>query len=123
MTINKIELAWIVVADIEKAIEFYTKILGLKLNEFHKEFGWAELSGTEGGALLGIAQANDNECLQPGENAVVTLTVSDIVKAKEELSKKNVTFMGDILEVPYVVKLQLLTDSDGNKLQLVQSLK
>jgi predicted enzyme related to lactoylglutathione lyase len=123
MIIDKIELAWIVVSDIQKAINFYTDILGLQLKEFHKEFGWAELSGSNGGALLGIAQATDKECILPGDNAVITLTVANINEAKEELAKKAVTFIGNIIEIPFVVKLQLIVDQDGNKLQLVESLK
>lgn len=120
--IEKMELAWIVVADINQAVRFYTEIVGLKLLEFNKEYGWAELSGHQGGALLGIAQANDKESVLPGQNAVMTMSVKDIEAAKAELSKKGVTFVGDILEIPCMLKLQLFIDSDGNKLQLVQTL-
>lgn len=120
--IEKMELSWIVVEDIEKAVKFYTETVGLQLKEFSKEFGWAELSGNKGGCLLGLAQANPKEQVLPGENAVVTLTVSNLDEAKKELSKKDVTFLGDILEVPNVVRLQLFVDKDGNKLQLVQHL-
>lgn len=120
--IEKMELAWIVVGDIEKAIQFYTETVGLQLKEFCKEFGWAELTGHQGGCRLGIAQANPSESVLPGENAVITMTVKDINEAKEQFAKKGVTFIGDTLEIPNHVKLQLFIDQDGNKLQLVEVL-
>lgn len=114
-------LAWIVVKDIKKAIKFYTETVGMKLLEFDERYGWAELSGQDNGARLGIAQKNDREKVQPGQNAIVTLSVENLEKAKADLVKKGAKMEGDIMEVPGIVKLQMVVDQDGNHFQLVES--
>jgi predicted enzyme related to lactoylglutathione lyase len=121
MSIKNISLAWIVVKDFKSALKFYTEVVGLKLNEVNEQFGWAELSGHDGnGAILGIAQQTDMEMIKPGQNAVVTLTVQDINKAKSDLSKKGAKMVGDIVEIPGHVKMQMMVDHDGNHMQLVE---
>lgn len=114
-------LSWIVVADIEKAVKFYTEIMGLELKEYNKEFGWAELSGSEG-ALLGLAQENIEYGMKAGTNAVVTISVDDIHKAIEEMKQQGVRLIGDPIEIPGDVRMQTLIDIDGNMLQLVQNI-
>lgn len=119
-TVSDISMAWVVVKDIEASIRFYTEVVGLKLAEHCKEYGWAELVAINGGARLGLAQVCEREPMNPGQNAVVGLTVGDILKAKERLAKGKTNFVGDIMEVPGVVKLQTFTDPDGNKFQLAE---
>ena len=121
MAIQGIHLAWIVVKDLKKAIQYYTETVGLKLHTLDEKFGWAELSGHNGGAALGIAQKNDQESIQPGQNAIITLTVEDIQKARDDLGKKGATLQGEIIDIPGIVKLQMVVDQDGNHFQLVQS--
>jgi len=116
------ELAWITVSDIKKGIKFYTEVLGLKLEEHHEQYGWAELSGPRG-ARLGIAQYDPNFGFKPGSNAIPTFTVDDLEEALAELKQKNANLIGEIVEVPGEVKMQTITDSDGNTFQLCQLLK
>lgn len=119
--VKQINMSWVVVTNLKKAIKFFTEEVGLELKEFNEEFGWAELSGHEGGSRLGVAQASDREPIPAGHNSVVTFTVEDIEKGVQDLKKKGVTLIGDILEIPTVVKMQLFSDADGNKFQLVQT--
>lgn len=116
-----IHLAWIVVKDIQKAIKFYTEVVGLTLREFHQEFGWAELAGPDG-ATLGLAQHGAKSEIQPGQNAVMSITVNDLDVALKEWKKHKVRLVGEIMEIPGHVKLQTFVDQDGNTLQLVQKL-
>ena len=116
------DLSWIVVADLNKAIKYYTDVIGMKLNTMDEKYGWAELTGSNGGSTLGLAQKSQHSPIKPGENAVVTLTVENIVSSKKELEKKGVKMIGDIMEVPGHVKLLLCSDSDGNKFQIVEVL-
>ena len=115
-------LHWIVVKDIKAAIAFYTKIIGLQLKTYDEKYGWAELSGPEG-SLLGIAQENEHQEIKAGSNAVITITVDDIISSRNELAKKSVRLLGDIIEVPEEVKMQTFVDPDGNMMQLVQMLR
>lgn len=124
MSIKRIDLAWITTADIKKAEKFFVDTLGMKLTNKADEWGWLELTGQEGGLTLGIGQARDHSPAyeKPGNNSVVTLSVADIVASKEDLEKKGVKFLGDIIEVPGHVKMATFTDPDNNVFQLVQSL-
>jgi predicted enzyme related to lactoylglutathione lyase len=122
VSIKSIDMTWIVVSDLKKAVKYYTEVVGLKLHQFAEEYGWAELSGREGGSQLGLAQ-NASHCpIKPGQNGVFTLTVESIQEQKKRLAAKNVSFLGDVIEVPGHVRLLLCEDADGNKFQLVESL-
>jgi predicted enzyme related to lactoylglutathione lyase len=121
MKTQGIYLAWIIVKDIKAAIDFYTNQLGLTLQSFDEEFVWAELSGPDG-CVLGICEESPEQGMIAGTNAVFTITVDDLDEAREECLKKGITLVGEVMEVPGHVKLQTLTDQDGNTLQLVQKL-
>lgn len=119
-------LAWITVNDFKKAIQFYTEVVGLKLLEINEEWGWAELEGHEGGARLGIAQHQPSGCQNPvqaGQNAVLSFTVDDVDQARKDLEKQGATLIGPVEEVPGHVKMQLLRDTEGNYLNVVQVLE
>jgi predicted enzyme related to lactoylglutathione lyase len=121
MNLKSMNLVWIVVNDLKKAIKFYTDTVGLKLMEFNEQFGWAELEGNEGGARLGIAQVQKSEDdVLPGQNAVPTFTVGSLENAVTDLLKKGAKLVGSVQEVPGHVKLQTVSDVDGNKFQLVE---
>lgn len=124
MAIKSMKLAWVTVADIKKAEHFFANVLGLKVTSGDSKYNWLEFSGAEEGLYLGVGQAHpkDPSCVNPGQNAVMTMTVDDIVKEKTRLEAKGVKFLGDIMEVPGHVKLATFTDPDGNKYQLVQDL-
>ena len=118
------DLAWITVNDLEKSKKFFTEVLGLKVSSGSDEHGWLELQGKDGGALLGVGQSRggNQDQVNPGQNAIMTMTVDDIVQAKEMLETKGIKIVGDIIEVPGHVKMLMFTDLDGNKFQVVQML-
>lgn len=122
MITKEIGMTWIVVKDLEKSIGYYTHTLGFKLLEKSPQWGWAELQGTEGGARLGLAETNDHSTLNPGQNAVFTLSVDNIESARDEAIKGGSTPVGDIQEVPGHMKLLLCKDLDGNHFQFAQKL-
>ncbi len=125
MAVQSLGLAWIVVDDLKKAVEFYTQVIGLQLMEMHEGYGWAELEGQNGGARLGIAQKclKDEEGNEPGQNAVITLTVENLESALKKLIEKGAQLIGGIQEVPGHVKMQTVKDLDNNRFQLVQVLQ
>lgn len=123
MMIKSMDLAWIVVNDIKKAIQYYTHTIGLKLQTYDEKYNWAELVSHQGNFRLGIAQKSDHEAIQPGQNAILTLTVDNLEKALADLSKKGAKMKGDVMEVPGNVKLQMMVDHDGNHFQIVEVLR
>lgn len=122
MKVKEIGLSWIVVKDIKAAVSYYTNVVGLTLLEFNEQYGWAELEGSEGGARLGIAKENPQEKIKAGQNAVVTFTVDNLEKAKSHLIKKGGKCEGEVFEVPGHVKMQTVTDNDGNCFQICELL-
>lgn len=122
MIVKRSDMAWITVADIANAKKLFIDILGMEVQADAPEFGWLEVRAKEGGSALGIGQFNPEygKEVLPGQNAVVTFTVSDLVAAKAILEKNNVTILGDIVDVPGHVKMLFFTDVDGNKFQLCQ---
>lgn len=122
--VNRSDLSWIMVSDINKAKKFFTEVLDLEVRADTPEYGWIELVAKDGGMALGVGQFNPEYGTQvkPGQNAVVTFTVDDIQAAKNEFIKKSVTLLGDITEVPGHVKMLFFTDADGNIFQVAQLL-
>ena len=128
MKVKGMELAWISVSDFEKAIKFYTEILGLKLLDKNDEWGWAELGGHEGGARIGIARYSSSideihSPIKPGQNALMTFTVDNLDQTIQEMKKNDVQFIGDVVVVPEEVKMQTVKDKDGNILQFVEMIR
>jgi len=121
---KSMDLVWISVNDVKKAVKFYTETVGLKLKEFDENYGWAELEGQHGGATIGLAQCqpNSEDNIRPGQNGVMTLTVDNLENTIAHLTKQGAKLVGKVQEVPGHVKLQMVADSDGNHFQLVQEL-
>lgn len=114
------DLTWITVSDFKKGKQFFIETLGLKEISCTEEMGWAELQGPNGGGMIGIAGENGE--LPAGSNAIITFTVDNVDETIAEFKKKNVQLIGEVLEVPGHVKMQMFTDLDGNKFQIVQML-
>lgn len=121
MAVKTIAMSWISVADVNKTKEFFTKNFGLKVACDTPEFGWAELAA-ESGARLGVGQENPKDGIKAGSNAIVCLTVENLSATIDKLKANNVTLIGDIVEVPGHVKMQLIQDLDGNLFHVVQDL-
>lgn len=123
MSIKKLELGWVTVSDFSKAKSFFVDTLGLEVFSGCDEYSWLELRGKDGGMILGVGGASEECGIKPGQNAVMTMTVDDLVAKKAELESKGVKFISDIQEVPHIVKMVMFVDLDGNKYQLVQNLE
>ncbi len=122
MAVKSIQLGWITVSDLEKAKKFFADTLGLQVMSHDPKYGWLELKGKDGGASLGVGQAQKEGQFKPGHNVIFTFTVDDIAKTKKDFETKGVKFIGDIMEVPGHVKLATFVDPDSNIFQLVQKL-
>ena len=122
MKLKSMDLVWIMVNDIKKAVKFYTETLGLTLKEFHEEYGWAELEGKQGGSRIGLGQfrSDTNEGIKPGQNAVMTFTVENLAAAIATLNKEGTNLIGPVQDIPGHVKLQMVEDADGNLFQLAE---
>ena len=111
----EVMLAWYKVEDMEKAKQFYGKVLGLQ--ETFDMQGWAEFSHAKGAASIGL---NQNPKEAGGGGAVVALKVADLERTRADLGKHGVQFEGAVEEVGGAVRIGTIRDPFGNRLQLVQ---
>ncbi len=109
----------VMVFDLDKAVDFYTKTLGLKL-ELHAKGNWATI--TAPGITIGLHPASEHGP-KPGnsESLSIGLEVEDLSLAMEELKEKGVKF-GYVMD-DKEVKLAFFKDPDNNPLYLAQVVK
>lgn len=116
--------ATVMISNMDKAIEFYTRTLGLKLeNRFGDE--WAEVDAGPG---LRIGLHPGREGPKPGTAGsisvgfTVTGSIEDVVAT---LKSKGVTFEGPIRDNSKEegIKLAFFADPDGNALYLCEVVK
>jgi predicted enzyme related to lactoylglutathione lyase len=120
MAIKRIGLSWIGVNDTNKSKDFFVNTLGLNIFEEQAEFGWLELQAADKNQILGVGRANSNDGMPAGVNAVVTFVSDNYDQTKQELTKKGVTFFGEIANIPGVPRMVCFKDPDGNVFQLVE---
>ena len=109
----------VMVSDLTKAVDFYTKTLGLKLALLAKGH-WATIAAP--GLTIGLHPSSEHGP-QPGnsESLSIGLEVDDLSKAMEELKKKGIEF-GYVLD-DKEVKVVFFKDQDNNPLYLAQVIK
>ena len=107
------------VRDIKRSIKWYADTLGWKLAFHAEEIGWAEVETSVNRVTIGLSQVDK---LDPKGGPTLTFGVKDIVAARREVEAKGVTFDGEIVEYPGMVKLSTFFDPDGHKLMFYQSL-
>lgn len=121
MLVKRMGLPWITVSNVQEAKRLYIDILGFEIHEENKEIGWLEVK--RGDSVLGIWQASQGASDKPGQNAVLTFIVDDIMHAKKTLEQKGITVTSEITEIPHVFKVVSFVDVDGNKCQLYEFCK
>ncbi|MBD3353043.1 MAG: hypothetical protein GF364_16300 [Candidatus Lokiarchaeota archaeon] len=122
------------VSDMDKAIEFYCKVLGMKLlsrdvDEAHnEEFSFLELEGGNLELLSTLKKEKAIENKLRSENilkkqlncphlAIRAHNLEDIVKKCEE---NNITIIGGPFIIKRKVKWMYISDIDGNILEFVK---
>jgi predicted enzyme related to lactoylglutathione lyase len=120
--LEKIVYTTVFVSDQDRALDFYTNVLGLEKR--------AENPTPNGPRFLsvGVKDQDFQLLLWPGTPgraepagdripASYTIETDDCRKSVEELESRGVTFDGGILEYPFAYLAQF-SDPDGNRLQL-----
>ena len=105
--------------DMEKAIAWYTGVLGFELLYKLDEMAWCEMKSPVERVNIGLSQV-ENPSVEGG--ATLTFGVKDIDAARSTLEKQDVRFDGDTMTIPEMVKLATFFDPDGNKMMLFQDL-
>jgi catechol 2,3-dioxygenase-like lactoylglutathione lyase family enzyme len=112
--------ATVMVSDFDRAVDFYTKTLGLKLmSRFGNE--WAEVSAGQG-LTIGIHPAGRGP--KPGTEGSISVgftITGKIEDAVAKLKSQGVAFQGPIRDnSDEGIKLAFFGDPDGNALYLCE---
>ncbi|MDJ0788988.1 MAG: VOC family protein [Myxococcota bacterium] len=107
------------VTDLDRSIAWFQEMLGFEVVLRVDEAGWAEVSSPTDGVTIGLGQS---EAVDGKGGTTPVLGVVDVAAARAELEAKGVSFEGETVEVPGMVKLATFFDPDGNSYMLAQSL-
>lgn len=110
--LRRIERVWFWVADMDRALKFYTEALGLELVRRYGD-EWAELACEP--VRLALHGGDDRE---PG--GTVAFEVEDLDEARFALELRGVVFEPHAGEVEGVARFVSFADPDGNRLQLIE---
>ena len=106
------------VKDLDTSIAWFKDVLGFEEVFRAPEAGWAEITTPTEGVTIGLGQ---NEEVDGRGGTTPVFGVVDIAAAKAELEAKGVSFDGDIVDIPGMVKLATFFDPDGNSYMLAES--
>ena len=111
------------VADMQRAVAFYSGVLGLKVVDSNPYWTSLDVGGvrlglhwSEGAAVPAVPR--DSHGAHAG--GVVTLQVVDIQAAHDTLRARGVTFLSGVTKNPWG-SLAVFEDPDGNVLKLMQA--
>jgi predicted enzyme related to lactoylglutathione lyase len=100
------------VSDLDRAVEWYSRVLGFSLRQRIDQLGFAILETGVPGVVVGLDTA---EAARTGTRGVaLTWGVTDIDAAREALAAAGVE-TEPVREIPGVVRLLDFTDPDGNR--------
>lgn len=103
------------VADLDRAIAFYTGTLGFRLTERRDDLKFAHIQSNLPGLEIGV---NEVSAPKGSGSAVVNIGVRHVGDARTALEAKGVVFLGPTQVVPGKVALAGFADPDGNLLRL-----
>jgi catechol 2,3-dioxygenase-like lactoylglutathione lyase family enzyme len=116
--IRGVKFVSIPVTDQDRALAFYTNILGFRLltdQPFNENQRWLELGIPGADTRIVLFRFGDN--LQPGGMLNVTLWSDDVEGTAQELKAKGVEFVMEPKRMPYGVT-SIFKDIDGNRIVL-----
>lgn len=111
--IGRVEHVWFWIADLDRAIAFYTDVLGLRLVRRDGD-EWAEL---DAGPIRLALHAGAGDGREPG--GTVVFEVDDLDATRFAMETRGASF-GDHGEVDGIARFASFTDPDGNRMQLIE---
>ncbi len=115
---------WVPVSDLGRAVDWYVRVLNLKLVFHADEIGWAELATATPGAVLGLYRLPgplpEGGC-GPG-GATMTFGVQDLESERVRLEGLDVKFGEYDRVIDSLISFVSFEDPDGNPLMFCQVL-
>jgi CreA protein len=102
------------VKDLDRAIRFYTDVLGFELTERRDDLQFAHLATNVDGLQIGLSQQAEPK----GSGSVLlNIGVKDVAAARAALEARGVVFRRPTVVIPGKVALAEFADPDGNLLR------
>ncbi|MEX2237129.1 MAG: VOC family protein [Dehalococcoidia bacterium] len=103
------------VSDMDRAMKFYTEVLGLHAGMATEHFSVLNLPGGMTMALHSGGKEREHGVA----NCVPVFSIENVKKAKEQLEAQGVPVVDGPSEIPGGIQFEV-TDPDGNLIQLMQ---
>lgn len=97
---------------------WYEEHLGFKEVFSVDEAGWTEVATNTPGVTIGLGDAEEVKA----SNTTPVFGVASCDEARVALEQAGITFDGDTMEVPEMVKLATFFDPDGHPLMIAEDL-
>ena len=107
------------VKDLDKAIDWYNKVLGFETLYVLEDQGWAELSTSVNKVNIGLSVKDK---IEVGGGAILTWGVLDMESFYKHLREHQAKIDGEVITIPDMVKILTFYDLDGNALMVAQDL-
>ena len=121
-SISHVRTVTVPVADQQRALEFYTDILGFRPT-IDAEFGpgqrWIEVSPADGGASIALPPRGD---VSPGVDTGIRLSTRSAEGDHAALRGAGVDVDDEVLKLPGVPPMFSFRDPDGNTLYIVEQM-
>jgi predicted enzyme related to lactoylglutathione lyase len=103
------------VSSLDRAIRFYTTVLGFALTERRDDLKFAHIATNVPGLQIGLNEVADPKGTG---SAVLNISVKDVAVARKTLEARGIVFRGETVVIPGKVALAQFADPDGNVLRL-----
>jgi predicted enzyme related to lactoylglutathione lyase len=103
------------VSNLDRAIEFYTSVLEMKVKERRDDLKFAHVTTNVPGLEIGLSESPTPA---GSGSSVINLSVVDVTAARALLEGRGVRFSGPTQIIPGKVALAGFADPDGNRLRL-----
>lgn len=107
------------VTDLDRSIDFYTRVLGFTLERRNDAIHWARIKPGIAGVTLGLGEGDS----KGSGTTSMNFGVRDLAAARGSIEARGAEFLGPTVTVPGIVMLADLMDPDGNKIRLAQDIK
>jgi predicted enzyme related to lactoylglutathione lyase len=105
------------VSDVERATEWYGRVLGSAVVSTIPEFGWVEVSTNVEGLTLGLTEMPTTVT---NRGAVLDFEVDDLERIRAVLQANGVPVQGPVTEIAGLARVLSAHDLDGNQLMFFE---
>ena len=107
-------LVQIGVANLDRAIVFYTEVLGFTMTERRNDLKFAHIDTNVPGLQIGL---NETPSPKGSGSIVLNISVANVVNTRQQLEARGLKFRGETVIIPGKVALAEFADPDGNILR------